>query len=100
VVGEQPIVAARDDGPECPEGRRTEEIAERPELNTKNAKSRIDALQNPVAQGKSPRRRGVVRLYGRSGQKAHRDGRWRRCLACRGFEDALAAGSQRGSRAQ
>jgi hypothetical protein len=44
VVGEQPIVAARDDGPECPEGRRTEEIAERPELNTKNAKSRIDAL--------------------------------------------------------
>jgi hypothetical protein len=44
VVGGQPIVAARDGGPECPEGRRTEEIAKRPELNTENAKSRIDAL--------------------------------------------------------
>ena len=44
MVGVQPMVAARDDGPECPEGRRTEEIAEWPELNTKKAKSRKDAL--------------------------------------------------------
>lgn len=100
VVGGQPMEATRDDGP-----KKSRSVADRRDCEaakTKQQEGRIGTVQC-YSGCEISASRGVVRLYGRSGQtgqKVHRDGRWRRGLACRGFEDALAAGSQRGSRAQ